>query len=563
MPRLTLKDLENFYCTKKKSFHFSAEDENDAIVVQIPGSISFSEEKYDPTMGLLPVHLQSCHIDKNRNNSNISKEIMEKCKTSIYNRPILGYIHKLSNGEYDFAGHEMYINENGEMEYEEIGVGTIPESSNPELIYDEDKDKTYLEVDGYIYEEYTKAAEILKKSKEKKVSVEIALLDFSYNAKTKTLDIENFYFSGVTILGTSRNDETPIEEGMLGSNIKLKDFSENKNSIFSSLSNEENTKLIEILEKLNNTLSKFNIDNNCRREDEIVFEENNQIEETVDINVEDTFDTDETVDETDETVDTVQNDGDKTPAEDVVDAPAEETADEAEETVEDTPEVIESENCNDVEATENLEESVENDVEDVEEQKFTKTFELAFDDITSALYQLLMPYEEADNDWYWISKVYDTYFVYQGLHGNYYGQKYTKTDTNVAFDGERYELYAEFVTASEKAELDAMRANYSSISEKLASYQLAEELADKSTVFEDNAYANYLETVEFKELMKKETLKQFTKEELVEKADAALGKLVKTNKTFSMSEKVVERKPVFGFAKFDNNSSFLDGLLKK
>ena len=76
-----------------------------------------------------------------------------------------------------------------------------------------------------------------------------------------------------------------------------------------------------------------------------------------------------------------------------------------------------------------------------------------------------------------------------------------------------------------------MRANYSSISEKLAKYEEAEEIADKMTVFEDQAYSKYLETDEFKKLMDVENVKKFTKDELVEKADAALGKVVKTTKT--------------------------------
>ena len=44
---LTLQDLENFYSNRKKSFHFSASDEAEAIVVQVPGTVTFSEDEYD------------------------------------------------------------------------------------------------------------------------------------------------------------------------------------------------------------------------------------------------------------------------------------------------------------------------------------------------------------------------------------------------------------------------------------------------------------------------------------------------------------------------------------
>ena len=216
--------------------------------------------------------------------------------------------------------------------------------------------------------------------------------------------------------------------------------------------------------------------------------------------------------------------------------------------------------------TDNTEEA-ETFEETKEVEKFSKTFELSHEDIRCALYELLMPYEEADNDYYWIVEVYDDHFVYEGYMGNYWGQKYTKNGDTVAFEGERYELYLEFLTSSQKAELDRMRSNYSSIEAELNKYKEAEAYADKMTVFEDESYSNYLETDEFKDLMSEETVKKFTKEELQEKADAALGKLVKKNKTFAFSaEKKDEKKKsptFFAFAKQETDSSFLDSLLKK
>ena len=81
-----------------------------------------------------------------------------------------------------------------------------------------------------------------------------------------------------------------------------------------------------------------------------------------------------------------------------------------------------------------------------------------------------------------------------------------------------------------------MRSNYSSIVEELNTYKSAEVYADKMTVFDDEAYADYLETDEFKSLMSDESINQYSKEELAEKADATLGKLVKKNRAFSYSE---------------------------
>lgn len=543
---LSLSDFENFFSKNNKSFHFSTEDENEAITVQIEGTLNFSKDEYDATLGLQPVHLQSCHIDTNRNHSNISEEVMEKCKTSIYNRPILGYIHQLSDGSYDFAGHEMHLNDNGELEYDEIAVGVIPESGNAQIIYDKDKKKSYLEVDGYIYEEYTRAADILREKETCKVSVELSLLDFSYDSKDKVMKINNFYFTGVTILGKSIETENVIEEGMLGSNITIKDFSKSNDSNDSTFSNieNENTKLIEALEKLNTTLSRFDISKNYEKGGNGL---ENEILETEEVTTQN--ETTEVV-ENEETVEQDVNTETETLEEGVTEEPTTtEEVTETESTVE-NPEVVETE--------------AETETETVVE-KYNKTFELSHDDIRYALYSLLAPYEEANNDWYWIVDVYDNYFIYEGCMGNYFGQKYIKDEDNVAFDGEPYSLYAEFLTESERASLTEMRSNYSSIQSELSVYKKAEELADKMTVFNDEAYSAYLETKEFMSLMEEENVLKFTKEELIEKADAALGRLVKTNKTFSVEKtETKEVKPsFFAFAKHEDTSSYLDSLLKK
>ena len=556
---LTLDDLYRFYSTKKKSMKFDVNKAGEPIVVQVEGKITF--EQNDDTEGLTAVRLQACHTEKNLNKSSISFETMQnKMLPTFKNRPILGYIHDV-NGQPEFYGHNMHIDEEtDELIYDEIAVGIIPETNNAKLEYDEENDRYNVIIDGYIFDDYTKAVEILEREEECAVSVEIAIREMSYSVKEKCLEIEDGYFSGVTILGKTE-DGTLVKPGMSGSNIRLKDFAESNNSIFSDMTEEEHSKLIETLEKLNTTLSSisnFNIDDASASTKDYGKEENNNVEDKRIVNEEVTEVEETTVTETESTEETtVVNEAEET------------------ETVEENPEVVEVEEA-EVETeetvTEETSETTDNTgeaeaFEVVEEVKnFSKTFELSHEDVRSALYGLLAPYEDADNDWYWIVEVYDDHFVYQGLMGNYWGQKYTKDGDNVAFDGERYELYSEFVTASEKAELESMRSNYSSIQTELNAYKEAEEKADKMSIFEDESYSNYLETDEFKELMSDENIKKFSKDELQEKADAALGKLVKKTGTFAMNPEKKEEKKTpsfFAFAKQEKDSSFLDSLLKK
>ena len=299
---LTLDDLYSYYSSTLTSSHFSSKDTNSAIVVQVDGKLNFEENS--DTDGLLPVVLQSCHIGKNLNGSNIKKEVMEKALPSFKNRPILGYIHEV-DGQYEFYGHNMHLDEDDNVVYDEIPVGIVPESCNAHLEYDAEKDNTYCVINGYLFEEYTQAADILRREKECSVSVELCIREMSYQAKEKYLDIEDFFFSGVTILGKNSNGEV-VKPGMAHSNIKLSDFSAENNSMFSS--SDVNEKLIDTLEKLNATLEGFNIKHTDGKEEGIAMvnenfetevvetEEVTEVEETT-IVVEEETTVEETVEE--------------------------------------------------------------------------------------------------------------------------------------------------------------------------------------------------------------------------------------------------------------------------
>ncbi len=178
------------------------------------------------------------------------------------------------------------------------------------------------------------------------------------------------------------------------------------------------------------------------------------------------------------------------------------------------------------------------DVHEPEETKdFQKVFTISHEDIKSALYALLAPYEETDNDWYYISAVYDDYFAYEGwCNGSIYGQNYTKEGDNVSFSGERFTLHRELLTDSEYAELQTMRSNYSSIKSELEKYQAAEENAKKDKLFESEDYSSISAKEEFIEL--KENHKDFSLEELTSKLDSMLLSYAKSGELkFSVKEK--------------------------
>lgn len=539
---LYIEDLYDFYSNKyKRSTKFSAEKTGEPLVVQVHGRVNFDESDKNKD-GLLPVHLQSCHTDLNVNGSNIESSVMEAALPSFSNRPILGYIHKVTTdenpeGQWEFYSHNMHEDENGDVVYDEYPIGIIPESCNAQLVYDEEKKKTYCEVDGYIFEEYSKAAEILQREEECSVSVELSIRELSYDAKQKFLNIEDFWFSGVTILGkTPQGNE--VKPGMTGSNIKLADFSSKNNSLFEDYE----SKMVELQARIENletacfnkeqsssvrTLSKEGGNKESMTKFEELLAKYNKTVEDV------TFDYSELSDEELEAkFAEVFGEDNNTDGDNSGDNTANEPS---------------NDNEGDGESTTEPEGTTDGDNEG-EGQNFenmTKTFEISHDDIRYALYNLLSSYEDADNEWYYITGVYDSYFVYESWDGGkIYGQKYTKDNDNVSFDGERYNLHKEYLTDSEYTEIQDMRSNYSSVVEELNTYKSAEVFADKMTVFDDEAYLEYLDTDEFKALMSEDSVNKYSKEELSEKADATLGKLVKKNKTFSFAGETPQKRHV-------------------
>lgn len=141
-------------------------------------------------------------------------------------------------------------------------------------------------------------------------------------------------------------------------------------------------------------------------------------------------------------------------------------ANEVEEVVENTEEPVE-ETTEPLEGEQSSAECEENK-EVVEEEKFTKTFELSHDDIRAKLYGLLYEIEEQDDTWYYIDEVFDDYFIYSNYE-KYFKQGYLNTDVDIAFEGERVQMFVEFLTAEEVETLKSMRKNYSLLEEEVKS----------------------------------------------------------------------------------------------
>lgn len=544
---MTVDELYAF-CLKNKFSKFDSKEFGKELVVEMPANFAKSDDNTDKmTEGLTPFISRAFHDHINLNKSEIKEQDFKDNLPSSNLRPILAHIVKdEKTGELDFGSHDSHVEKVTEIDedgkeftvekvvYDEQPIGVI-DGSKTSIEYDEEAKVNRAILHGYLYNEYCQdAIDILNRRGTVDCSVELVIRQMSMDGKTKSLVLNDFYVAGLTLLSAK------TKPGMAGSNFKIEDFSlESKTFDFEK-------QLIEMQAKLNELEARFNINNSMKGGKATVeIKDNKNFEEVTET---------EKVTETEATTDEVtvsEEESEKT-----VDKTSEENSVEEKETDEVTTEEVEESADEDTEVKEDnacggggsgskkkkKNSSEESQKNTIVECSYTvngesKKFAVSLQEKIYAIQDLVnVTYAEADNTYYGVS-VYEDYVVMCDYwSGRYFKQSYTSENDNYSLVGDRIEVFAEFVTADEQSKLDDMRSNYSSIVEELNTYKSAEIYADKMTVFDDEAYADYLETDEFKALMSDESVNQYSKEELAEKADATLGKLVKKNRSFSYSE---------------------------
>lgn len=518
---LTIDDLYDFYAKNStQNVHFSAENEKKEIRVQVYGSLKFGESDKNKE-GLLPVHLKACHTGRNLNRSKIEYENMEAALPSFAGRPILGYIWVDDEGEPHFYSHNMHEDENGETVYDEIPVGHTLDSGEVTLEYDEEEDKYYVNVDGYIYEEYTKAADILRREEEEgnevNVSVELAFREVSFDAKEKVLNIIDFYDAAITILGYEPETMEKVMPGMAKSKITIADFQEN--SMIED-------KLVDALNKLNENLSKFNIEN--QRKEESVMNHFEELLQKYNVTAEDIdFEYEGLSDEELDAAFAKKFDSEPSDPEPKNDG-------------EEGAEGGEGEENSDVEPTSDGEYAL------ILPTGEKKAFSLSMDEKYAAISNLVnATYGEADNDYYAVD-IYDDdslVVMYSWWTGNSFRQKYQREGDEFSLVGDREAVHRIWVTDDEEKALNETKANYEAASEKLSKYEAE---PSKMEIFASDEWNLISETDEFKALMEQEAHFDLSNDEITEKLNGMLLNAVKTGK-FSQETKpaeFTENKPI-------------------
>lgn len=531
---LFMEDLYDFYSNKyKRSTHFSAEKSGHQIFVQVPAEFEVDKNADYKDESLLFCKVKLMHSGENRNHSSVTDEALKKASKTLAYKPVLANFMEYEDettGETlkDFTSHDMELNDDGSVNYIEKQVGCFT-SDKPFFEVEEETGHNFLYGYCAIPVDYTDAASIIERKNGTKISVELAVNEMEYSGKNKILELTDVVIMGATLLGKDPDTKKDIGEGMLNARLDIADFNAKNNSLFSDY----DSTLIDLQERLEKLESAcFNNKNDISGKEETIEVEKEKFEEEVTETVEVT----ETEETTEEEVTVTENESEET-----VDETSEETTENAEEDpVENT-----QDETTDTGVTEN---------ESVNPEKYSvtmsdgsvKEFSLSLDEITMSLYNLVnQMYGEADNAYYGVTVYEDNTLIMSDYwNGKYYRQSFNRDGDNFSLVGDRVAVHSVWVTDEEDASLNEMRSNYSSVVEELNTYKSAEVFADKMTVFDDKAYSEYLDTDEFKALMSEDSVNKYSKEELSEKADATLGKLVKKNKTFSFAGETPQKKHV-------------------
>lgn len=500
---LTVEDLLAF-CEQNKLYSFDSHKDGYEFVVNIPATFDVKEEETEQHLeGLIPFESKAFHDHVNLNGSNIEEDTFENELPSAHLRPILAHIVETDNGEKDFGAHDFHKEKrNGEtvIIYDEQPIGVIDGSQN-EIQFDEEAGVNRAILKGYLWDYCTDALEILDRRGNVACSVELSVRQLGYDADKKVITLISYYVSGLTLLGADK------QPGMAGSEFGIVEYSKKEFTY--------DEKLIEVLEKLNNTLSTFK-----------------QLEK-----------------------------GGTTVTK------FEELLQKYNKTVEDI--TFEYEGLTDEELEAKFAEAFEEHEPESEPEQTTveysitmgdinRTFSLSLTDKRRAAYRLIS--NTYDDDWYDVEMYDDDNYLemYGWFTGKNYRQKFTRENDTFALEGERVEVFAKYLTQEQldqvtikNTEFEALKAE----NEELKKYKSDKEFEiahnERMAVIAD--YSSIAETEEYKSLLN--DIDKYSVEEITEKADAIVGKYARQGKQFSFEKKETPAHQPKVFIKTNENTN--------
>lgn len=546
---LTIEDLCNFFDGEGKNVVFDSKESNTSFIVSMPGKAVFQNEV--TPKGLTKVHIKACHGGDNKNHFTIEDEVNKDALPTFKTRPILANIHELNDGSMSFKGHNWEDNDDGTRTYYEIPVGVTSSTEEPYMEYDAEYDKTYVHVNGYIFDDYSYAKKIIEdEGGVSDVSMEIDIEQLAYDAISKNLSIKKYTCLGITCLG-KEDDGTEIDPAMVGANISLMDFSNKEQfntkefaetvdklqkmlAAFSDTSKSSKKGGIQNVNKFEELLAKYSV-----TAEQITFEYDGLSDEELEAKFAEVFeDSGDSADGNSTTSDSGDNDAGTEGSENETEAESE--SENETDNSDDTAPVLGASNTDSSDAENADDISTKKKIYSITDPS-GKTFSISLNDKICAVSQLVnATYAEEDNDYYFCTVFSDYVVMESWCTGKLQKQSYTEENGNFSLTGERIEVFTEYLTAEEQNTLKVIRGEYSELKE----YKESNEAA-KATAAKEEVFAKFNEVLngnaEYEEL-KKST---FSAEELELRCNALVGK--KQMSTFAAHDENKAHKVLFDF----------------
>lgn len=534
---LTIDDLVRF-CQDQNFTQFNSKNSGYSIHVQIPCENFEAVGDEDPLTFYGNVKLM--HTGRNRNKSNLTEKGAKSCLSKIAYKPVLADFTEV-NGERDFTYHAMKFNEDGSRTYIERQVGCFT-SDKPYMKQDPDhEDRKYIYAKVAIPREYTDAAEIIERKGGTKVSAELCINEMSYSVEDGLL-LEDVDVMGVTLLGTDPDTGESVQEGMENAFLQIEDFSAANNSIINHAHLKEEI-IAEITSRLDNKQAEFSAEAKTTGKEEnkpMVFEEN--VKEVTEEETEVTEVMEEATEEETPIVETESSkkeeadvNEDETP--EVVNEFADNETPAGDDSGDDSGDESEEEPTEEHQSVSAIEDEdstgtrIENSLNySVTVNGIKKDFSVSLADKINALTTLVNDtYSESDNAYYYVDVFEEDRYV---IMHDFWNDRHFKQEFSVKKDiyqlkSDRVVVYSRYLTADQIAQLEKMKADYSSIESELNSYKSKELHSQREEILSSEDYSVMADFAEFKEL--KEHMDDYSVEELTEKADLVYAKFMKSN----------------------------------
>lgn len=378
-----------------------------------------------------------CALGKNRNFSHISRDAADEALYSLYNIPIIGHLYEDENGALHMGGHDMIVekDKDGKYVYKSLCVpyGVVPTQDN--IHYEDIKEpngdiKSYVVADCLLwigrFPELMDA--IYAEDWMFSQSMEINVADYAPLEEDKNYtDILHYTYSALCLLGKSDDEDYNVEPCFPESRVSV-------NYEF-----ETDSKFIALMEEFKSDLSKYFGKNGGKEGEKIM---------------------------TDETLNTM----DEYEASDV------QTGAEDDSTVDNVSEEFVAVNAS-AEATTDATESVE----PAEPERFS------YRDMANALSES-MP--NSENVFYWVCDFDEQYvYVERDVFNNgcwseakgRFGYAYDASAREAKLTSEFEEMFVMWLTATERTQIDALRAQY----EELKAYKASREKEDRDNAMNE------------------------------------------------------------------------------